>query len=107
MSKLRFTPGQWHKKGKKVYWTKPDKDLPQDNLLNGCVCICATTEDDPPEVIEEAKANAALIAAAPEMLWMLESLRQAFEANALPIKDHATLYMEILNLLAKARGGYK
>ena len=68
----RFTPGPWFKKGKKVFWTKPDKDLPKDNLFNGLICICATTEDDPPEVIEEACANAALIATAPKMLAFLE-----------------------------------
>lgn len=70
----KFTPGPWHKKGIRVFWTKPERDLPKDNLFNGLVCICATTEDNPPEVIEEACANASLIAAAPEMYEMLSDL---------------------------------
>ena len=74
MSELKFTEGPWHKKGHRVFWQKPDRNLPKDNLLNGLVCICATTEDNPPEVLEEAHANALLIAAAPEMYAMLEEL---------------------------------
>ena len=72
--KTEFTDGPWHNKGKRVFWKKPDRKLPKDNLFNGLVCICATTEDNPPEVIEEANANANLIAQAPAMYEILEKI---------------------------------
>lgn len=82
MSEPKFTDGPWHKKGKRVFWQKPDRTLPKDNLFNGLVCICATTEDNPPEVIEEACANAALIAMCPAMYSELE-------ADAIMLRDIA------------------
>ena len=102
MSEPKFTPGPWHKKGKRVFWTKPERDLPKDNLFNGLVCICATTEDNPPEVNEEACANASLIAAAPEMYEVL--VKCLAYISRCPMLRNGELEDEIATLLAKARG---
>ena len=106
MSEPKFTKGPWHKKGKRVFWQKPDRTLPKDNLFNGLVCICATTEDNPPEVIEEANANANLIAAAPELYRMLEKLLMAAKtANEMnPVKIHKGLLHDVEETLKEARG---
>lgn len=101
MSKEKFTNGPWHNKGKRVFWTKPDHDLPKDNLLNGLVCICAMTEDNPPEVIEEAHANASLIATAPEMY---ELLNEIVSWLFFCVHDESDMTNKIKQLLAKARG---
>ena len=95
-----FTPGPWFKKGKKVFWQKPDRELPKDNLWNGTICICATTEDDVPEANEEARANAALIAAAPEMYALLDDIRKNYQCMPNP----ADVERRINALLARARG---
>ena len=96
MSEPKFTNGPWFKKGKRVFWQKPDRSLPKDNLFNGLVCICATTEDNPSEVIEEAHANAELIAAAPEMYVLLEDLLGKFRNDEFAPQIEA--------VLKKARG---
>ena len=96
----KFTPGPWHKKGKRVFWQKPEPDLPKDNLFNGLVCICATTEDNPPEVIEEACANAALIAQAPKMLKTLKKCL-AFLQRC-PMTRNVELESEIETILEEA-----
>ena len=98
MSKEKFTDGPWFKKGRKVFWQKPERDLPKDNLFNGLVCTCATTEDNPPEVIEEANANATLIAAAPDLYNTLNNL---VECGAIPNGAYVAKVKEILK---KARG---
>lgn len=110
----RFTDGPWFNKGKRVFWQKPDRDLPKDSLFNGLVCICATTEDDPPEVIEEANANAALIAQCTTMYKSLEDDAKSFRETAEWLKKRlgdmaivAAMSMradEIEKLLSKARG---
>lgn len=104
MNKAKFTDGPWHNKGKRVFWNEPDRKLPKDNLFNGLVCICATTEDNPPEVIEEAHANARLIAQAPAMYKMLEDLSQAmWELGR--INPVCAVYSDKIDeLLANARG---
>lgn len=86
MSNTKFTDGPWYRKGHRVFWQTPDPGLPKDNLLNGLVCICAMTEDNPPEAVEEACANAALISTAPELLEseirnlpLLQAALEAFE----------------------------
>ena len=114
MSKPKFTNGPWFKKGKRVFWQKPDHSLPKDNLFNGLVCICATTEDNPPEVIEEAHANAALIAQCTTMYQSLEDDMKSFRETAEWLKKQfgniaivAAMFMradEIEKLLSKARG---
>ena len=119
----KFTPGPWHKKGKRVIWAKPKRDLPKDNLFNGLVCICATTDDDLPEVIEEACANAQLIACAPDFyqdeedkIVHLETLRNqvmSLTGRVAPIPmvtpDFVLMYINAIikctkELLAKAKG---
>ena len=66
MNQEYFTPGPWFRKGQRVYWKNPDKDLPRGTLPNGAICTCKSAEDWP-ECDEEARANASLIAAAPEL----------------------------------------
>lgn len=100
MSKTKFTDGPWHKKGRKVFWQKPDRNLPKDNLFNGLVAICASTEDNPPEVIEEANANASLIACSPEMYALLQKIID----NKIIPDYQAHVAQEIIKLLKKARG---
>ena len=100
MKEPQFTPGPWHKKGKRVFWTKPERDLPKDNLFNGLVCICATTEDNPPEVIEEACANASLIAKAPKMFNALKKCLDYLKRC--PMTRNAELEREIETTLEEA-----
>jgi hypothetical protein len=71
MNQEYFTPGPWFRKGQRVYWKNPDKDLPRGTLPNGLICTCKSAEDWP-ECDEEARANAALIAAAPELYAALK-----------------------------------
>lgn len=92
----KFTPGPWRKKGKRVFWTKPEPELPKDTLLNGLIAICASAEDDP-EADEEARDNAKLIAAAPEMYALLIELRDNYVQNPNGIR-------RINKQLAKCRG---
>lgn len=107
MSKTKFTDGPWHKKGRKVFWQKPDRNLPKDNLFNGLVAICASTEDNPPEVIEEANANATLIAVAPEMydfIHFFETFAGQAYLRILPDEAGKKIYEEAVRLCKKARG---
>ena len=116
MGKEKFTPGPWHKKGKRVFWAKPNRDLPKDDLFNGLVCICATTEDAPPEAIEEVCANAALIAQAPKLYNALEEACKEF-CRLCPAFDFGKLACggktgkcfcdKWMKVLAKARGEMK
>ena len=91
MNEPKFTDGPWHKKGKRVFWQKPDRTLPKDNLFNGLVCTCATTEDNPPEVLEEAYANAALIAMCPNMYGELETDAKFLRSTAKWLAEHMGL----------------
>ena len=100
MSNEKFTPGPWFRKGKNVFWEKPQRDLPEHNLFNGFVCTCATTEDDPPEVIEEARANAALIAQAPKMFDVLKKCLD--HLKRCPLTRNAKLESEIETTLEQA-----
>lgn len=71
----KFTPGPWFSNRQRVYWKKPDKDLPIGTLPNGQICTCKSAEDWP-ECDAEARANARLIATAPELY---EALRGAVQ----------------------------
>ena len=82
-----FTPGPWCRNKQRVYWKKPDKDLPRGTLPNGLICTCKSAEDWP-ECDEEARANARLISLAPNMLDALKRATHTccvtFCANRLP-----------------------
>lgn len=93
----KFTPKPWYRKGKRVYWKNPDKDLPRGTLPNGLICTCKSAEDWP-ECDEEARANADLITAAPEMYeqldFFLDTLKKQFPERGAIIEK----------ILKKARG---
>ena len=102
MNKQKYTPAPWFNKGKRVFWQQPDRNLPKDNLFNGLVCICATTEDNPPEVIEEAHANATLISAAPEMAELLMEILGEIELDEISVKDRPSSFLKIVKVLDRA-----
>ena len=104
----KFTPRPWFRKGKRVFWKKPDKDLPHETLPNGMICICQSAEDWP-ECDEEAHANGDLITAAPDMYEFIEHLVNEIEENGLMEYDNSR--RDILDnanrVLRKARGEKK
>ena len=96
MENTKFTPGPWFSKGKKVFHSRPVRDLPKNCLWNGTVCICASTEDEVPEAEEEARYNARLIARGPDMYGELKFAARHLEfmADHL-VKDNAVLASEL------------
>ena len=104
----KFTPRPWFRKGKRVFWKKPDKDLPHETLPNGMICICQSAEDWP-ECDEEAHANGDLIAAAPDMYEFIEHLTTTTGHALLSQAGYLgeNLYKEAQELCRKARGEKK
>ena len=94
MSKPQFTSGPWH-----VSKNQPTVVGTREKA----VCKC---ELDWNLGAEERKANAALIAAAPEMYAMLEQLVEAVKTlNAISlIKIKDKLIEDAVNIIKKARG---
>jgi hypothetical protein len=82
----KFTPGPWH-----------CGDFYDDYAVRGAKCNRVIAR--PNCNFEDAKANAALIAAAPEMYARLEQVAEDFEALGLTSNRDS-----VLRLLAKARG---
>lgn len=103
MTEPKFTPGPWFSNRQRVYWKKPDKDLPLGTLPNGQICTCKSAEDWP-ECDAEARANARLIATAPEMYDALYSV-----CVACKMRDHETecKLCTVEAALRKARGEEK
>lgn len=105
MSNELFTPSPWFRKGKRVYWKKPEKDLPHGTLPNGQICLCKSAEDWP-ECDEEARANAQLISVAPEMFdfvsFFLTVSGQAV-LRKLPANIGNKIYSEARRIVIKAR----
>lgn len=95
MSKPIFTPGPWKSQ---VY-----RNFCQVTASNECgpfeICFAEPYAE---EEMEETAANAALIAAAPEMYAMLERIMDYRTGG--PFIANPTKTEEIYNLLAKARG---
>lgn len=102
MSKEQFTPSPWFRKGKRVYWKKPEKDLPHGTLPNGQICLCKSAEDWP-ECEEEARANAQLISTAPEMYELLSEILE-FEPKGIRLNFFDRINPKIESVLRKARG---
>lgn len=97
MSEPKFTPGEWRVVNRRncEHWILNENDL----------CI-ATVHDAPPMFHIDGKANAALIAMAPEMYRALEKAKKQIYvfANDPSSKAVADGYcLEIDNLLQKAR----
>ena len=84
----KFTKGPWVVSANKAFFDIGPEDKNGHNGLGEHVCIGVMFKDE---------ANAHLIAVAPEMYEMLESLRENYGAN-----DPTGI--EIDKLLAKARG---
>lgn len=104
MTSLKFTPGPW-------YADPSDKILRQwgvgKDLYWGSVAIGV----DPLAIIvrdgieaKEAKANAHLIAAAPELYAFVEAFITWYEDDASSVSDARTLFGHALLIGAKARG---
>lgn len=86
-SKPKFTKGKWSVGTGKLEGGVVDKE-------NELICDPSGGRFE-----EEAKANAALIAAAPEMYWMLEKCRTALRECGM-----TCLSEDVFLLLKKARG---
>ena len=87
MSKEKFTPGPWNNCDGETIETKEAR-----------ICIVATLNLKP----EESDANAALIAAAPEMYRKLEWLQREFDES--DDEELVAIGWEIELILKKARG---
>ena len=108
MNESKFTPGPWFSNRQRVYWKKPDKDLPRGTLPNGLICTCKSAEDWP-ECDAEARENANLIAAAPDMYSALEEILADLDTfpQVAPGVDHPEIFdlkLKLRKLLRKARG---
>lgn len=82
----KFTPAPWLNNGKLVY--------------SGALFIATSSTTDVD--YQKAEANAALIAAAPEMYEMLSDIYKAFFVDL--TTDNMPSAKEVSDLLAKARG---
>ncbi|MEC9061535.1 MAG: hypothetical protein VYC55_08000 [Pseudomonadota bacterium] len=93
MSEAKFTKGEWRVRGSEV-GVVDESDTQSYGMM---LSIARVDEYDFPD---EYKANAHLIAAAPEMYNLLERLTNPNNCK----KDIIHLLGEADNLLAKARG---
>lgn len=98
--KPRYTSAPWFSIKNKILWQKPESDLPEDSLFNGTVAICVGTEDDlkdePPEVREEVMANVRLLKKAPEMIELLNWIRNRCCDDSDLVKKIEKLFDEVL-----------
>ena len=94
MSEPKFTPGPWFVDhgvpGKPRIFSRAD------NLIKSMVCACEHG------ALSRQEHDAALIAAAPEMYEMLESILDYMTGGPFLAKQPSV--MEIAHLLEKARG---
>ncbi len=95
MSKNSFTPGPWLREGRTVYalmhagWRHGEEQFKNRFYFN--------VQADRECPVEEAEANAQLIAAAPELLDALKYARRFLNQ-----KDHDTKYID--DIIQKAEG---
>ncbi len=94
---MKYTKGEW-----KVHWTQPEKDTPLEYKIMGKVGeICHVKQFGINSV--ETKANAHLIAAAPEMYGALKELYHQAPSTCTKPGDNC-LKCRIMDILAKAEG---
>ena len=93
-SKEKFTPGPWD-----VYDTRERAEYAYDYYITAGQYFVAAVSADSLNIQE---ANAALIAAAPEMYEMLDQFRRYIAEG--PLGTRGEMYRRIDALLAKARG---
>lgn len=91
MKERKHTPGPWEAFGGHV--------LEHSRRIRICQC-----DELPGQSDMELNANAALIAAAPELLAALESLSE-FADNHTPLHSGALVWTEARSAIAKATGG--
>ena len=107
--KEKFTPGPWEAGSNPAMATVLDdqegKAIYQKGK-GGCHHIgWANIHDDEGKLdMETALANAALIAAAPEMYEMLERILEDVHWDLIAVTDRGSTFCAIVQLLAKARG---
>lgn len=96
MTETKFTAGPWERGTMQVQCTAVFR--PCVGTADGkLICACADNTD-------KAKANADLIAAAPEMYELLDRIRGRLESCKLEQSIDVETEREIRQLLAKARG---
>jgi hypothetical protein len=95
----KFTPGPWHWQGQGRFWEiySGGTELTADGMI---CCINNPRETVTPE---QRQANAALIAAAPDMYAALEKALPILEAHH-AAGDKMEVYMKAVAALASARG---
>lgn len=97
MDEMKHTPGPWTASGNGVHVYK--------NKVGLCVAVSydphdMTSRSNPPV----AQANARLIAAAPEMLEILQAVQEAAAATANYIGQDGQLIKKVMAVIAKAKG---
>lgn len=115
MSKAKHTPGPWT-----VISSDPQAEFYEDGELSyfnpltvsvpgGGQDICSFEYDGSPisrnASVEEIKANARLIAAAPELLEALEVISEAIDAYGGDLHNKLEGVQAVRDAIAKVRGG--
>ncbi len=96
MSEPRFTPGPWAAQdAREIPWAEYDWRIIHDDKIVAHVVNCYLIEEN---------ANAALIAAAPEMYALLERILLDVHWDRIAVSDRGSTFCAIARLLAKARG---
>jgi hypothetical protein len=97
MSQPKFTPGPWF-----VFGNGHCVGGPSDVAVSGTagIAMCGMALRDP----EEAKANALLIAAAPDLFAALVGVTEEMELADFDPADPDTWYGRALEILARAEG---
>lgn len=112
MSKEKFTPGEWRAEIEDHSFCDTGDYITEFGVVTGKNIGIAQCFDNSVINEEEAEANCHLIAAAPEMYWMLEELKADLNALTInpnvsePVKASAWLDIKHIDrVLKKARGG--
>lgn len=117
MSKPKFTPGPWGyveppargelplvmPNGHRYSVTLTARVGKYTETFGELYSVCCG-DADAPFFRERTRANAALIAAAPEMYALLERILEDVHWDRIAVTDRASTFCAIAQLLAKARG---
>lgn len=95
--KTKFTPGPWQTSG------RFGQDVVGNNAFTHVAYTITYKSDVGPETQVEQKANARLIAAAPELLEVLKWIQREF-SKAKPDPDFTELHVKLFQAMAKAEG---
>jgi len=102
---MKYTPGPWKFKeeegDKHGKFTEKLRRWILDSPSRGCMAIMeAHKYEDDPDVWDEIRANANLIAAAPELLEALEAMLDEYDVH----QGHMGTYTNAIEAIAKAKG---